>query len=309
MVEPGLKNTAKKVVNYGSINIDHVYRVPHFVQAGETLNAQNLISGLGGKGANQSVALARAGVSVCHVGQLGRADQWALSVLEDAGIDTSAIRLVDSPSGHAIIQVNQEGENSILLHGGANQQCSLEALSAALEDSASIAYLLLQNECNGLADAIDLAHQKRIKVVLNPAPMNEEISALPLDKLAVLIVNQIEAELLWGTREIAQIVERVTTELAQTTVILTLGSEGSVLIAKNEFQKVAAFTVEAIDTTAAGDTFVGYFLAGLVEGQDTTSAMRLASAAAALTATSLGAVEAIPNQVQVMEFLSAQDNY
>jgi len=309
MVEPVLKNMAKKIVNYGSINIDHVYRVPHFVQAGETLSAQNLISGLGGKGANQSVALARAGASVCHVGQLGRADQWALSVLDDSGVDTSAIRLVDSPSGHAIIQVNQEGENSILLHGGANQQCSLEALSAALEDSTSISYLLLQNECNGLADAIDLAHQKSIKVVLNPAPMNKEISALPLDKLAVLIANQIEAEQLWGTRDIDQIARHVKVELPKTIVVLTLGSKGSILIMGNEFQKLEAFTVEATDATAAGDTFVGYFLAGLVEGKDTVSAMKLASAAAAITTTNLGAVEAIPYQNQVTEFISAQDNY
>lgn len=295
----------KQIVNFGSINIDHVYQVPHFVTPGETLSSSELRTGLGGKGANQSVAIARSGGVVKHVGQISKTDQWALKILTDSGVDTVGIKQVEQASGHAIIQVDCQGENAILLHGGANQSCDLKDLQKALEDSSSVEYLLLQNECNGLSEAIDLAFDKDIKIALNPAPMSESIKALPLHKLDTLIVNQVEAQALSTQSHLDNIIEYFKTELPNTRVVLTLGGEGAILLSGGNTIKVPALSVDAVDTTGAGDTFVGYFLSSLVRGDDDTTALKKASAAAALAVIRPGAISAIPTEQELQRLLSS----
>lgn len=292
----------KRIVNFGSINIDHVYQVPHFVTPGETLSSYELTTGLGGKGANQSVAIARAGGVVEHVGQISNADQWALAELKKSGVDISAIKQVMQASGHAIIQVNNHGENAILLHGGANQNCDINDLKNALSEPENIEYLLMQNECNGLSDAIEFALGNGIKIALNPAPMSEAIKALPLHKLDTLIVNHVEAQALSSLVELDSIIEHFQTTLANTRVVLTLGGAGVVLLNRGNVIKVGAHDVDVVDTTCAGDTFVGYFLSSLVQGDDDYTALNKASAAAALTVTRVGAISAIPTE-QELQFV------
>lgn len=294
----------KHIVNFGSINIDHVYKVPHFVTPGETLGSSELTTGLGGKGANQSVAIARSGGVVKHVGQVSNSDQWALKILKDSGVDTSGIKLVDQASGHAIIQVDSQGENAILLHGGANQSCDLKDLYRALGDAESVGYLLMQNECNGLSDAIELALDKGIKIALNPAPMSEVIKALPLHKLDTLIVNQVEAQALSAQIDLDDIIDYFQAELPNTRVVLTLGREGVILLNGDNIIKVPAHTVDVVDTTGAGDTFVGYFLSSLVQGDDDAMALKKASAAAALAVTRAGAISAIPSKLELQRLLN-----
>lgn len=284
-----------KVVNFGSINIDHVYKVNHFVQPGETLSSLGLTTGLGGKGANQSAALARAGVDVAHIGRISKADQWALEMLASLNVKTDCISLIDGPSGHAIIQVDDKGENAIVLHGGANQGFQHSDLQQIFNELDSVEYLLMQNETNLLAQAFELAKQKGIKIVFNPAPMTDGIKDLPLQTLDTLIVNQGEAQALCGASSLDDIVQELKTMLPNVRIVITLGGEGALLISADG--GISRSRVEAeriVDTTAAGDTFVGYFLAGLVAGLNEKDCLLRACQAGALAVTREGAISAIP---------------
>ncbi len=297
------------IINYGSINIDHVYRVPHFVRPGETLNSQSLSTGLGGKGANQSVAIARAGGNVLHIGQICQRDEWVLAQLQASGVDVSAIQKVDQPSGHAIIQLDSEAENAIVLHGGANQTNDHRYVRSVLEGHRQAAYLLIQNECNGLQVVIETALSMGVKVALNPAPMHAQILDLPLNQLDTLILNQTEAELLTGETDLNGIERACLLKMPNTRVVLTLGKRGSVLLNKDRRIEQPALPVKAKDTTGAGDTFVGYLLATLAHGGREESALKLATAAAALTVTKPGAIAAIHTKPEVQSFLDAQTNH
>ncbi len=288
-----------KIINFGSINIDHVYRVPHFVKPGETLSSLDLVIGLGGKGANQSAAIARAGVSVAHVGRLFKGDMWAVELLASTGVDTDNIALIEGASGHAIIQVNDQGENAIVLHGGANQSFSIADIELALNHNQQASYLLMQNETNLLAEAFELAHAKGIKIVLNPAPMTSNIKDLPLAKLDTLIVNQGEAAALCGAADMDQIIKQMVALAPQTRVVVTLGGDGAMLLVNGEVTQISSPSVDVVDTTGAGDTFVGYFLAGVAEGMNDHDALQRACVAGSIAVTRQGAIMAIPDISEV----------
>lgn len=288
-----------KIINFGSINIDHVYRVPHLVKPGETLSSLDLVTGLGGKGANQSVAIARAGVSVAHVGRVFKGDTWAVALLASTGVDTDNIALIEGASGHAIIQVDDQGENAIVLHGGANQSFSIADIESALNHNQQARYLLMQNETNLLAEAFELAQAKGIKIVLNPAPMTDNIKDLPLAKLDTLIVNQGEAEALCGAADIDQMTQQMAALAPQTRVVVTLGGDGAMLLANGEVTHMNSPSVDVVDTTGAGDTFVGYFLAGVAEGMNDHDALQRACLAGSIAVTRQGAITAIPDRSEV----------
>ena len=288
-----------KIINFGSINIDHVYRVPHLVKPGETLSSLDLVTGLGGKGANQSAAIARAGVSVAHIGRVFTGDMWAVELLASTGVDTDNIELIEGASGHAIIQVDGQGENAIVLHGGANRGFSIADIESALNRNQQARYLLMQNETNLLAEAFELAHAKGIKIVLNPAPMTSNIKDLPLAKLDTLIVNQGEAEALCGVADIDQIIKKMAALAPQTRVVVTLGADGAMLLVNGEVTHINSPSVEVVDTTGAGDTFVGYFLAGVAEGMSDYDALQRVCVAGSIAVTRQGAIMAIPDISQV----------
>ena len=288
-----------KIINFGSINIDHVYRVPHLVKPGETLSSLDLVTGLGGKGANQSVAIARAGVSVAHVGRVFKGDTWAVELLASTGVDTDNIALIEGASGHAIIQVDDQGENAIVLHGGANQSFSIADIESALNHNQQARYLLMQNETNLLAETFELAQAKGIKIVLNPAPMTDNIKDLPLAKLDTLIVNQGEAEALCGAADIDQMTQQMAALAPQTRVVVTLGGDGAMLLANGEVTHINSPSVDVVDTTGAGDTFVGYFLAGVAEGMNDHDALQRACLAGSIAVTRQGAITAIPDRSEV----------
>ena len=288
-----------KIINFGSINIDHVYRVPHLVKPGETLSSLDLVTGLGGKGANQSVAIARAGVSVAHVGRVFKGDTWAVALLASTGVDTDNIALIEGASGHAIIQVDDQGENAIVLHGGANQSFSIADIESALNHNQQARYLLMQNETNLLAETFELAQAKGIKIVLNPAPMTDNIKDLPLAKLDTLIVNRGEAEALCGAADIDQMTQQMAALAPQTRVVVTLGGDGAMLLANGEVTHMNSPSVDVVDTTGAGDTFVGYFLAGVAEGMNDHDALQRACLAGSIAVTRQGAITAIPDRSEV----------
>ena len=292
------------VYNFGSINIDLVYRVPHLVNPGETLSSQSMHTLLGGKGANQSVALARAGVPVSHVGRIGQADSWVVEQMQAAGVSITHIDLIDGASGHAIIQVDDKGENSIILHGGANQSFDRALLESQLQAATSDDWLLVQNECNDIAVAFEIAERKGMKIVFNPAPMTAEVAALPLEQCAVLIVNETEAESLAGTADASKILAQLATRYPDTRLVMTLGSKGAVLQHAGCLIRQDALSVEVVDTTGAGDTFVGYFLASMIGGLDDSTCLKRACTAAALSVTQSGAAPSIPDACAVDAYTS-----
>lgn len=292
------------VYNFGSINIDHVYRVPHFVRPGETMTSNAYQQVLGGKGANQSIALARANCDVKHIGVIEKSDTRLLTTLQDFGVDTSFVNLSDTPTGHAIIQVNDEAENAIVLFAGANHQISESQIDDVLAQASSDDWVLLQNETNNIELIIERAKHYGLSVVFNPAPMDVNTVKPLIDNIDLLIVNEVEAMDLCQVDTIEEAQTTLQQRYPQLKIILTLGRQGVRYIYKNEVIEVAAFNVEAIDTTAAGDTFIGYCLAGLQSSLPIEDVLRQACAASAICVTQTGASSAIPTVAQVKAFLA-----
>ncbi|MHB0775525.1 ribokinase [Halomonas sp. WWR20] len=283
--------------NYGSINIDHVYRVPHLVRPGETLSSLGYRQVLGGKGANQSLALARAGGHVTHWGRLGQKDRWVLEILASAGVNTTHIELTAEASGHALIQVEDAGENAIILHPGANHgftDTHRDALMASVEAGD---WLLMQNECNAPDKVLRLAAERDMKIAFNPAPLNTNVLRLPLEYCQLLFLNRGEAAALTGNDEHASahgLLDALHDRLPGVELVLTLGHEGVYYQYDSQRIEVSAHKVEAVDTTAAGDTFIGYFMAARQAGNSIETCLCKASTAAALCVQKTGAAPSIP---------------
>ena len=254
------------VINFGSINIDHVYQVDHFVQPGETLDTNDYQVLLGGKGANQSIALANAGIEVLHVGCINENDVQFKQAMIKQGINGRFIRCTEVPSGHAIIQVTPSGENAIFLFGGANREINSQDIGKAIASSNPDDWVLLQNETTGTAEVLAKSKAQGLRVAFNPAPMTDDIKSLNFAHIDLLIVNEVEAAELSGQTDMPAIEAFFKQHFAHGEVIITLGKQGAKLLspanAAGESEiMVPAFIVDAVDTTAAGDTFIGYFIA------------------------------------------------
>lgn len=293
--------------NLGSINLDHIYRVPHLVHSGETLASRSYHVGLGGKGANQSLAMALAGGQVCHWGRLGRQDAWARDRLARAGVDVSHVELVDEPSGHAIIQVDDQGENAIVLHPGANHGFTRRHRDALCQTAQADDWLLVQNECNGLLELLERAHQQGLAIAFNPAPMTDAVLALPLETCRLLFVNRGEAAWLTGLPESSDaqaLLQGLHQRLPNTATVLTLGSAGAWYQAGDERHFQPALPVQPVDTTGAGDTFIGYFMAALQEQRSVPDCLSLAAHAAAIGVQRPGTADSIPSRDEVERFIA-----
>ncbi len=288
--------------NFGSINLDHVYRVTHLVRPGETLASHDYRVGLGGKGANQSLAMAKAGGCVSHWGRLGRQDAWARDTLSRAGVGVSRVTLVDAPSGHAIIQVDDRAENAIILFPGANHGFRRADLSELVAGTQPGDWLLIQNECIGLDKLIPLADGHGLKIAFNPAPMSEEVLKLPLSRCRLLFVNRTEAAGLTGLALDARaeaLLDALGAQLPAAEIVLTLGSEGAWYLQGDQRLHQPALPVKAVDTTGAGDTFIGYFMAARQAELSVGECLMRATTAAALAVQRQGAAESIPGLDEV----------
>ena len=288
-----------KVLNFGSLNLDYVYQVDHFVTPGETLSADSQQIGCGGKGLNQSVALARAGAEVCHAGCIGRGGEILKKMLDDSGVDTTYLREVDAIQGNAVIQVNASGENCILLFGGSNQCITKEQMTETMQHFGEGDYLVLQNEINGIPEMVELAYERGMRIVLNPSPCDERLGAVDFSKLSWLLVNEVEAEQISGSGDPEEAWKFLHGRYPKLSVVITLGSEGSICYTGNEKIYKAACRVKAVDTTAAGDTFTGYFVAGLMGGLPVEQCMERATIASAISVTRAGAASSIPMRDEV----------
>lgn len=288
-----------KILNYGSLNLDYVYSVPHFVRPGETLSARELRVNCGGKGLNQSVALARTGAEVWHVGAVGAKDgDTLLSAMEADHIHTHHIaRLADSASGHAIIQVDATGQNCILIHGGANQRIAREQAEQAIRCFEPGDFLILQNEVNGNACIMELAHKKGMKVVLNPSPINDDALRLPLDLVDWFMLNEVEAAQLCGGED--RWLDRLHQRYPKAGIVLTLGKKGVACRLGDLHLTHGIYDVPVVDTTAAGDTFTGFFIGSLAQGIEPAEALRLASIASSIAVSRRGAQCSIPSMEEV----------
>ena len=288
------------IFNLGSINIDHIYYVKHLPLPGETLLATDLVTVLGGKGANQSIAAALAGSNVRHIGSFGRRDDWIIRSLSDVGIDTSNINAMQGPSGHAIIYVDATAENSIVLFGGANQQITEAQIDTALAEANEDDWFLLQNETNLGVYAVEMAASRGLKVCYSAAPFDRDLVRAILPFADLLIVNEIEE------RQIRAAGSELSQRLDQIAVVTTFGGKGARYASPNKEFCSPAYSVDAVDTTGAGDTFLGYLLAALDADEAIEIAMQRAMASAALKVSRSGTSRAIPGQAEVSEFIKAR---
>ena len=286
------------VFNLGSINIDLVYTVPHFPAPGETLTTLDHQRTLGGKGANQSIALARAGGDVRHIGATNREDEWLRAEMRGAGVGMSGVQDSSLATGHAIVSVSVDGENQILLFPGANHDIDMDDANATLDQAGDGDWALLQNETNGGAEFVAAARHRGLKLAYSAAPFDAEITAGLLPHTDLLIVNEGEAEAL------AAMLGKPTTEAGIPHLVITRGGDGADYTGEAGSFHQPAFDVDVVDTTGAGDCFFGYFLAELAVGVAVPQALRLASAAGALHVTRQGAGAVIPDRADVEAFLA-----
>lgn len=292
-----------KVINYGSLNYDYVYAVDHMVQAGETLSSASMDTHFGGKGLNQSIALARAGATVYHAGMIGEDGGDLADICKKYGVNTDYITRREGRSGHAVIQVNSKGENCILLFQGANGKNSTEKIQSVLSHAEPGDILLLQNEINLLDEMINESYDRGMKIVLNPSPMNETVLGCSLDKISLFLLNEVEGGQLTGRAQPEQIADRLRELYPRAEIVLTIGKRGCIYVGKEESCSCGSFSVNAVDTTAAGDTFTGYYVASMLQGKGVKDCLKTASAAAAIAVTRKGAAPSIPGREEVEVFL------
>ena len=288
-----------KVLNYGSLNVDNVYSVQHMVMGGETISSTKLEVFCGGKGLNQSIALAKAGVPVCHAGIIGEDGQMLLDVCKEHGVDTQYITKLPVKGGHTVIQVDENGQNSIILFGGTNQMQTKETVDSVLSQFGEGDYIVLQNEINMLSYIIDKAYERGMKIVLNPSPYDDKLKTCDLTKVWLFMLNEVEGEQFSGSADPEVILERLHETYPQAKIVLTLGSNGSIYYDGQEKDYQEIFKVKAVDTTAAGDTFTGFFMAAIIDGKTPKEALRIASKASSIAVTRNGAVASIPTKAEV----------
>lgn len=290
-----------KVLNFGSLNFDHFYEVEHIVRPGETIPSGKYRLACGGKGLNQSVALAHAGANVFHAGKVGRDGEALLACLKAAGVNSDFVEVAgDTPSGHAIIQVDKDGQNSIIIHGGANRAILKEDVSRVLGAFEPGDCLLLQNEVSCTAEIIDHAKDQGLTIFLNPAPMDERVAGYPLEKVDYFIINEIEGRELSGAIDAQAILAAMRRRFPEAAILLTLGEQGVCYADPSTSLVVPAEKVQAVDTTAAGDTFIGFFIAQKLAGQPIEACLRTACHAAAICVTRPGAADSIPHLQEVV---------
>lgn len=290
-----------KILSLGSLNIDLVYSVSHINLEGETISARERETKQGGKGLNQSVALARAGAEVFMAGCVGADGRDLVETLRQAGADVSFIREVSDSSGHAIIQLADSGANSIIIYGGANLRITPEMIDETLTHFAPGDYILLQNEISNVGYAIRAAKDRGMKVAFNPSPISEELLSYPLELVDLFILNELEGQTLSGveSEEGSEVMASLIQKFPQAAIVLTLGEKGAMYHGNGQDLTCPAHKVSVVDTTGAGDTFCGYFLACTMKGMAPLAALETATCASALAIGKKGAAVSIPTLAQV----------
>ena len=288
-----------KLLDFGSLNIDHTYQLPHLVRPGETLASDSYHKSEGGKGFNQAVALAKAGQEVYLAGAIGQDGLFLRDYLQELGVHTEHLCVLDAPTGHAMIQLDTEGQNCIILFGGTNGMITEAMIDEVLADFGAGDYLLLQNEISHVDSIICAAHAKGMHIILNPSPMSPELLTWPLELVEWFVLNEIEGADITGKTQPEEMLDELLRRYPACHVVLTLGERGSVYA--DATQRIAQSIVPAhtVDTTAAGDTFTGYFIHALLQGEAIQQALKTAACASAITVSRPGAGRSIPAAEEV----------
>ena len=291
-----------KVLTFGSMNIDNVYSVPHIIQPGETLSSSGRNVFIGGKGLNQSIAMARAGLHVCHAGKVGTDGDILLETLKADGVDVSLIKKENALSGHTVIQVDADGQNSIILYKGTNYMMTSDYIDEVLSGFGDGDMIVLQNEINLLDEILIKASARGMTIVLNPSPFEAKLLSYTLDRVNIFVINEIEGAQISGipAANPSGILSWFDRTYPDAEVILTLGADGAWYSQCGSRTFCPAFKVTAVDTTSAGDTFSGYFLAGRAMGYSVDDALRLATKASSITVSRPGAAPSIPRLEEVL---------
>ncbi len=289
-----------KILNFGSLNLDQVYRVDAFVQPGETKSSLSLETHCGGKGLNQSVAAARAGAQVWHAGLIGCDGDMLFEKLRENGVDLSLTKRSEGVSGHAIIQVDDNGQNCILLYGGTNQALTESYIDQALDAFGDEGLVLVQNETNLVGSIMKKAHDKGLQVAINAAPMDEKVFTYPLELVDWLIVNEIEGAAIAKCDFEVDILPKLNKLYPKMNVLLTLGKRGAICARGEEQARIGIYPVKVVDTTAAGDTFLGYFLSEVLDQKSLGEALSLATAASSMCVQVMGAADSVPLRADVL---------
>lgn len=293
-----------KILNYGSLNIDYTYSVDHFVRGGETMSSEEMHVFSGGKGLNQSIALNKSGAMVWHAGAVGTGDgDFLIRQLKEAGVHTEYISQLEGKTGHAIIQKAKDGGNCILLYGGANQRITRNMVDEVMSHFERGDYLVLQNEISEIGYIMEKAHEKGMMLVLNPSPMDDKISTYPLEYVDYFLLNEIEAGDICGEQGSGEeLLQKLSSRFPGARIVLTLGGDGSLYWDGGQILTQGIYKVPVADTTAAGDTFTGFLIGGLVQGLDAGEALDLAARAAAIAVSRPGAAPSIPSREEVEAF-------
>ena len=298
----------KKLV-LGSLNIDRTYRVTSLVKPKETISAKGYESFSGGKGFNQAVALARAGSDVYFAGVIGSDGERFIKDLHADGIRTDYIKRSESPNGHAVIQVDQEGQNCIIIVSGSNAEVTEAYIDEVLSHFSEGDLIILQNEISSVGYAIDEADRKGLFIAFNPSPFNEAVMAYDMARVDILLVNEVEGAAISGAGDNDEILNSLHRKYPNMSVLLTVGENGSAFIDKKGNKYYCdAITCDAVDTTAAGDTFTGYFLHDLFEHAKPDKALLTASVASGISVTRKGASPSIPFSKEVIRYSEEHSN-
>ena len=290
-----------KVLNFGSLNLDYVYQVESILIPGETQASKSRQIFCGGKGLNQSIALAKAGIPVYHAGLIGEGGEPLLEVCKENGVNTEFIRQIPGPCGHTVIQVDRNGQNCILLFGGSNRSMTKEFVDSVLDSFDEGDIILLQNEINELDYIIDRAYEKKMMIILNPSPFDSALEKCDMTKISLFLMNEIEGFQITGEKEPDRILAKVKELYPKAKVVLTLGGDGSVYQDETGIYRQGIFKVKAVDTTAAGDTFTGYFISSVIDGMPVQDGLKLAAKASAIAVSRPGATASIPVRSEVVE--------
>ena len=293
-----------KILNLGSLNIDKVYSVPHFVGAGETLSSTKMETFSGGKGLNQSIALARAGATVYHAGAIGEDGEGLRQLMADAGVHTDYLQTLPVVTGHAVIQLTPKGQNCIIISAGANGELTEAYIDSALSNFEAGDLLLVQNETNNVPYAIRRAKEKGMKVAFNASPISEALLQYPLEMVDYYLINEVEGKALAGeeAKTNEEILAALKKRFPAAAIVLTVGKDGVLYQFGEERASHGIYDVPVADTTAAGDTFCGYFLACTAKGLPAAEALRMASLASSLAVSKKGAANSIPTWSEVEQF-------
>lgn len=298
-----------KILNFGSCNIDYVYSVENIVRPGETIHVMDLKQYPGGKGLNQTIALARAESDVWHAGCIGEDGLFLKELMEKDHVNTEYLRVVEERTGQAIIQVEPTAENCILVYGGANVCNTKEYIDEVLECFEENDFLVLQNEINNLDYIIEKANERKLRIVLNPSPCNAVMKTIDLDKITYLVLNEIEATFFSKIENPYDSVIQLIKKHPNLSVVLTLGKKGCFYTYKGMVLHHPAFQAKAVDTTAAGDTFTGFFVSSLCKGKSVPECIKIANAAAAIAIQTKGAAPSIPTLKEVLGKIDSMDVY